>query len=189
MSERVAGPRSGRAEGSGCLSRRGHCAAQKDGWVSGARPLCLLPCELGRPRPDALRSPSSEPAGSGSRAPRPAPGAHHREGCFASALSPREKGREDANASRNVAVCLSVRPSPTSDLRGLPTIAHRREGKRRHANLQVTPRGTPLSLTPSSAGPLTPDKSIGHRITPRGLWWPLSGACPPCGRRRGPRVR
>lgn len=86
-------------------------------------------------------------------------------------------------------VCLSVRPSPTSDLRGLPTIAHRREGKRRHANLQVTPRGTPLSLTPSSAGPPIPDKSIGHRITPRGLWWPLRGACPPCGRRRGPRVR
>lgn len=90
------------------------------------------------------------------RGPGPAPRARHYEGRFASALSPREKGREDANAFRNVAVCLSVRLSPTSDLRGLPTIAHRREGKRRHANLQVTPRGTPLSLTPSSAGPPHP---------------------------------
>lgn len=125
------------------------------------------------------------------RGPGPTPRARHYEGSFASALSPREKGREDANAFRNVAVCLSVCPS----------VPHLRLTWSPH-NRSQTGRE---EATRKPAGHTTGDPSVSHaffsrslpppinqsatELPPGGLWWPLRGARPPCGRRRGPCVR
>lgn len=81
-----------------------------EGWM-GVRGTPALSPALRAGAASPRRAPLTILGAGGVRVPRPAPRARHYEGRFASALSPREKGREDANASRNVAVCLSVCPS------------------------------------------------------------------------------
>lgn len=157
-----------------------------EGWM-GVRGTPALSPALRAGAASPRRAPLTILGAGGVRVPRPAP-ATTRGASLLHCLRVRKAERTRTRSGMSPCVCLSVCPPPPTYVVSPQSLT---DGKGRGDTQTCrSHHGGPLCLSRLlQQVPPTPDKSIGHRITPRGLWWPLRGARPPCGRRRGPRVR